>query len=210
MFRTRRSTCFQIDIMSIFHIPPTHSDSLSLCVTLYESSNFECRQSKFLLTRDNVLPPHPTSFSTPPFVPVSQYLLQNQTIQWLVSVNRRWLPSSVPSPSSSYGDCRVRMHGDDAPRGLNARIIIKVNLGFTELLFIQIDFCVMCVLVLYTPLSLSSCPFLDILHCLSRAVGVPLESAFNIFSLMSARGAHDTHACCARSRGPGHLLYLLW
>jgi len=35
----------------------------------------------------------------------------------------------------------------------------EVDLGFTELLFIQIGLCVMCVLVLYSPVSLSSCPF---------------------------------------------------
>jgi len=40
---------------------------------------------------------------------------------------------------------------------------------------------------------------LDILHCLPRAVGVPLESALNLVSRMSPCGAHDTHACCARS-----------
>jgi len=33
----------------------------------------------------------------------------------------------------------------------------EVDLGFTELLFIQIDLCVMCVFVLYSPISLSSC-----------------------------------------------------
>jgi len=54
----------------------------------------------------------------------------------------------------------------------------------------------------------SSCPFLDILHCLSRAVEVPLESALNHVSRMSPCGADDTHACCARSND--HLLYLLW
>jgi len=36
----------------------------------------------------------------------------------------------------------------------------EVDLGFTELFFIQIDLCVMCVFVLYSPVSLSSCPFL--------------------------------------------------
>jgi len=35
----------------------------------------------------------------------------------------------------------------------------EVDLGFTELLFIQIDLCVMCVFVLYSPVSLSSCLF---------------------------------------------------
>jgi len=35
----------------------------------------------------------------------------------------------------------------------------EVDLGFTELLFIQIDLCVKCVFVLYSPVSLSSCPF---------------------------------------------------
>jgi len=48
----------------------------------------------------------------------------------------------------------------------------EVDLGFTELLFIQIDLCILCVFVLYSPVSLSSCPFLDILLCLPRAVGV--------------------------------------
>jgi len=35
----------------------------------------------------------------------------------------------------------------------------EVDLGFTELLSIQIDLCVLCVFVLYFPVSLSSCPF---------------------------------------------------
>jgi len=35
----------------------------------------------------------------------------------------------------------------------------EVDLGFTELLLIQIDLCVMCVFVLYSRVSLSSCPF---------------------------------------------------
>jgi len=69
----------------------------------------------------------------------------------------------------------------------------EVDLGFTELSFIQIDLCVLCVSVLYSRVSLSSCPFLDILHCLRRAVGVPLESALNLVSPMSPCGAHDTH-----------------
>jgi len=55
----------------------------------------------------------------------------------------------------------------------------EVDLGFTELSFIQIDLCVLCVFVLCSRVSLSSCPFLDILHCLPRAVGVPLESALD-------------------------------
>ena len=83
----------------------------------------------------------------------------------------------------------------------------EVDLGFTELSFIQIGSCVLCDFALYSHISLSSCPFLDILHCLPRAVGVPLESALNLVSRMSPCGAHDTHACCARSND--HLLYLL-
>jgi len=35
----------------------------------------------------------------------------------------------------------------------------EVDLGCTELLFSQIGLCVMCVFVLYSPVSLSSCPF---------------------------------------------------
>ena len=46
----------------------------------------------------------------------------------------------------------------------------EVDLGFTELSFIQIGLCVLCDFVLYSRVSLSSCPFLDILHCLPRAV----------------------------------------
>ena len=68
----------------------------------------------------------------------------------------------------------------------------QVDLGFTELSFIQIDLCILCDFVLYSRVSLSSCPFLDILHCLPRAVGVPLESALNLVSRMSPCGAHDT------------------
>ena len=71
----------------------------------------------------------------------------------------------------------------------------EVDLGFTELSFIQIDLCVLRVYVLYSRVSLSPCPFSDILHCLPRAVGVPLESALNLVSPMSPCGAHDTHAC---------------
>ena len=82
----------------------------------------------------------------------------------------------------------------------------EVDLGFTKLWFIQIDLCVMCLFNLYSPPSLSSCLFKDILHCFPRAVGVPLESALNVVSRMSPCGAHDTHACCARSND--HLLYL--
>jgi len=81
----------------------------------------------------------------------------------------------------------------------------EVDLGFTELLFIQIDLCVMCVFVLYSPVSLASCPFLDVLHCLPRAVGVPLDSALNLVSRMSPCGAYDTRSCCVRSND--HLLY---
>jgi len=64
----------------------------------------------------------------------------------------------------------------------------EVDLGFTELSFIQIDLCVLCVFVLYSRVSLSSCPFSDILHCLPRAVGVALESALNLVSPMSPCG----------------------
>ena len=35
----------------------------------------------------------------------------------------------------------------------------EVDLGFTELSFIQINLCVLCVFVLYSRVSLSSCPF---------------------------------------------------
>ena len=68
----------------------------------------------------------------------------------------------------------------------------EVDLGFTELSFIQIDLCVLCVSVLYSRVSLSSCPFLDILHCLPRAVGVPLESALNLVNRMSPSVARAT------------------
>jgi len=69
----------------------------------------------------------------------------------------------------------------------------EVDLGFTELSSIQIDLCILCVFVLYSRVSLSSCPFLDVLHCLPRAVGVPLESALNLVSRMSPCGAHDNN-----------------
>ena len=35
----------------------------------------------------------------------------------------------------------------------------EVDLGFTKLSFIQIDLCVLCIFVLYSRVSLSSCPF---------------------------------------------------
>ena len=68
----------------------------------------------------------------------------------------------------------------------------EVDSGFTKLLFVQTDLCVMCVFVFYS-LSFSSCPLLDILHCLPRAAGVPLESALNVASRMSPCGTLATH-----------------
>ena len=67
----------------------------------------------------------------------------------------------------------------------------EVDLGFTKLLFIQTDLCVLCVFVFYS-LSFPSCPFLDILRCLPRVEGVPLESALNLASRMSPCGAMHT------------------
>jgi len=52
--------------------------------------------------------------------------------------------------------------------------------------------CSVCFCSLLPRLTLLS-SFLDILHCLPRAVGVPLESALNLVSPMSPCGAHDTH-----------------
>jgi len=43
-----------------------------------------------------------------PPTPASQYLWQNKTIQWLL------LPSSLPSPTVSYRDCRVLMHSAES------------------------------------------------------------------------------------------------
>jgi len=74
----------------------------------------------------------------------------------------------------------------------------EVALGFTELLFIQIDLCVLCVFLFFTPQSHSPLVLsLDIMHCLPRAVGVPLESALNLVSRMSPCGAYDTHLLCS-------------
>jgi len=62
----------------------------------------------------------------------------------------------------------------------------EVDLGFTELLFIQKDLCVTFVLVLYSPVSLSSCPFFG--HPAlppprgGSAVGVPRESVAMILA----------------------------
>ena len=42
-----------------------------------------------------------------PPTPASQYLSRNKTIHWLLS------PSSLPSPTVSYRDCRVRMHSTE-------------------------------------------------------------------------------------------------
>jgi len=54
--------------------------------------------------------------------------------------------------------------------------------------------CVLCVFLFSTPASHSPpVLFWDILHCLPRAVGVPLESALNLVSRMSPCGAYDTH-----------------
>ena len=83
----------------------------------------------------------------------------------------------------------------------------EIDLGFTELSFIQIGLCVLYVFPLYSRVSLSPYPFVDILHCLPRAVGVPLESALNLVSRMSPCGAHDTHACYDGSND--HLLFVM-
>ena len=60
----------------------------------------------------------------------------------------------------------------------------EVDLGLTELLFIQIDLCVLCVFVLFSPVLLSSCPFLNILQCLPRVVGVCPQSCQSHESLV--------------------------
>jgi len=90
-------------------------------------------------------------------------------------------------------------------------------LGFTKLLLIQIDLYVMCFFSLYSPVSLSSCPFFGHPELPpprgGSASGVPLESALNLVSRMSPCGAYDTHLLCiseaqrCSSRVPG--LYLL-
>jgi len=66
----------------------------------------------------------------------------------------------------------------------------EVDLGVIMLLFTQID---LCVFVLYLPFALSSCPVVDILHCLARTVGDPLESALNLVGFMNCCGTHAIH-----------------
>ena len=56
----------------------------------------------------------------------------------------------------------------------------EVDLGFTELLFIQIDLCVLCVFVLYSPVSLSSCPFFG--HAHAVCIQMSLHTRMNVFS----------------------------
>ena len=46
----------------------------------------------------------------------------------------------------------------------------EVDLGFTELSFIQIDLCVLCAFVLYSRVSLSSCPLVIVAHIGQRDV----------------------------------------
>ena len=74
----------------------------------------------------------------------------------------------------------------------------EVDLGFTRAFIYSNWFvCCVCFCCLLPRLTLLlSC--LDILHCLPRAVGVPLESALNLVSPMRPCGAHNTHTCCAR------------
>ena len=75
---------------------------------------------------------------------------------------------------------------------------IEVDVGLPELVFFRL-LCVFCVfLFVLLPLVLLL-SFLEILHCLPRAVGVPLESALNLVSRMRPCGAYDTHACPAQS-----------
>jgi len=66
---------------------------------------------------------------------------------------------------------------------------VQVLLGVHPSFHLFKSICVFCVFLF------SSRPVLDILHCLPRAVGVPLQSALNLVSRMSPCGAHDTHAC---------------
>jgi len=55
--------------------------------------------------RQQVFPAKHNSSSQPrPLTPESQYLLQNEMMQWLVP------PSSLPSATILYGECRMRMH----------------------------------------------------------------------------------------------------
>ena len=63
----------------------------------------------------------------------------------------------------------------------------------------------MCLCSLLPPLALLL-SFLGHPALPPRAGGVPQGSALNLVSRMSPCGAHDTHACCARSNE--HLLYL--
>ena len=75
----------------------------------------------------------------------------------------------------------------------------EVDLGFTELSFIQIGLCVLCVFVLYSRVSLSACPFLDILHCFlaltssfTRTHTLSLTHTHSLFLSLSARDLFST------------------
>jgi len=54
----------------------------------------------------------------------------------------------------------------------------EVDLGFTELSFIQIDLCVLCDFVSYSRVSLSSCPFLDILSMNLSAMHCSIDQVY--------------------------------
>jgi len=59
----------------------------------------------------------------------------------------------------------------------------EVDLGFTELSFIQIDLCSLCVFVLYSRVSLSSCSFTR--HYVYEYIGgyQPVQDAITVFRL---------------------------
>jgi len=94
----------------------------------------------------------------------------------------------------TYIYTRTHMHSTQNLRDIFFWWVLQHCTGFARLVWgrlgVHLSFhlfksiCVFCVFLL------SSCPFLDILHCLPRAVGVPLESALNLVSRMSPCGAH--------------------
>ena len=98
---SQRHNLYQTVITQVLNNKPFVKSNL----LTYKSHNTISIQKYFI--RNNVgmsCPPNTLRPLPRSPTPAGQYLWQNETIQWLL------LPSSLPSPTVSYRDCRVLMH----------------------------------------------------------------------------------------------------
>jgi len=65
----------------------------------------------------------------------------------------------------------------------------EVDLRVHQASFVWIDLCIVCFCVSFALVFFPLLSFSDVLHCLPRAVGAPLETALNLVSRMGPCGA---------------------